>query len=145
MRRALPILAIAVVLSGCWPELKVAEPRAHIAITDESGAPIDGARVMVITQQYFLGPTHVHEFLTDSKGVVDLRPQRQWVIEGALPDASVWFDWTFCVEKAGYRAVQAPLEHSRKATAIVLEPSVRKSTCEPPDQVYPHVRVVEVD
>ena len=130
MRRTLPILA-AVGLSGCWPALKVSEPRVHFTVTDESGAPVGGAKVMMTKQAVPLGwPELIGEFLTDSDGVFDRFPNREWLIIVPLPDVTTGYAWTYCVEKAGYRAVMGPLEQSHKPTAVVLEPSARESSCE---------------
>ena len=143
MRRALPILAAAVGLSGCWPALKVSEPRAHFTVTDESGVPVGGAKVMMTKQTVPLGrPELIGEFLTDSNGVLDRFPNRQWLIIAPLPDVATGFAWAYCIEKAGYRAVTRPLEHSHKPTAVVLDPSAHPSTCKAPDDFGP-LRVVE--
>jgi hypothetical protein len=143
VRRALPILLAVVVLSGCWPALKVAEPKARFAVSDESGVPIGGAKVMVESYAVPLGrPELLGEFLTDSNGVLDLHAHRRWMIIAPLPDVTTGYAWAYCVDKAGYRAVMGPLEHSHKPNAVVLEPSAHPSTCKPPDEFF-HLRVVE--
>ena len=61
LRRAHKVVKAIVVavtsfgLSGCWPALKVVQPRAEVRVASEAGAPIEGAEVTFVSAKVFPG------------------------------------------------------------------------------------------
>src|SRR5678810_719860 len=67
--------AISIVsLSGCYPSFLTSRPEAEILVTDESGAPLEGAKVMLGTmERHDVGGRMTQaDFLADSRGKVCL-------------------------------------------------------------------------
>jgi hypothetical protein len=144
VKRLIAALVTGLGLSGCWPALKVVQPRAEVRVTSEAGQPIEGAEVTFVRANVFPG---WHDVLgassTDASGTVRLPLRLKWHMQIMLPDAYTSYSWAYCVERDGYRAVIAPLERWSRPTVAMLNPSVTESTCIPPDESHPLLRVSE--
>jgi hypothetical protein len=131
-------------LSGCWPALKVVQPRAEVRVTSTAGVAIEGAEVTFVRANVF-SEWHdmLGEYSTDASGAVRLPLRLRWHVQIMLPDAIASYSWTYCVERDGYSAVMAPLERWHRPLVVVLNPSPTRSTCVPPNENEPFLRIDE--
>lgn len=144
MHRVIAVIVAALGLSGCWPALKVVQPRAEIEVTDASGEPLEGASVTFVRANVFPNWHLVlGELVTDAGGTVKLPLRLKWHMQIMLPDAVASYSWAYCVEKDGYGALVAPLERWQRPTAAVLNRSAPGSMCVPPNEDYPYLRVLD--
>ena len=147
--RAGLVIAVAFVLDGCYPALKVIRPRVDLTVRDAAGAPVENASVTLATFHYpFPSPrsTMLARYETDGAGALSLRKRRKWLWQILLPDGVRWYGWAYCVEKPGYRAVAAVEPDFKGPMTVVLEPSTKTSACKWPvsgDESYYAVEVVE--
>jgi hypothetical protein len=142
VKRVVAAIVVCLGLSGCWPALKVVQPRAEVKVTGAAGETIEDAKVMFVRANVFPGWHEVlGERLTDASGTVKLPLRLKWHMQIMLPDAYTSYSWAYCVERAGYRAVIAPLERWRRPSTASLNRSLTQTTCVPPDAEYPFLRV----
>jgi hypothetical protein len=124
---------VAVVfLSGCYPAYLTSRPEAEIIVTDESGAPLDGATVTLGTMEWhgIVGRNTLADFLTDREGRVEFDRQHDWAVQVLLPDGDKRYSWSLCFSKPGFEAV--PLVHMKFDAPIEVEmyPSAEPSECQ---------------
>jgi hypothetical protein len=142
VKRAVAAAVIGLGLSGCWPALKVVQPRAEVKVTGAAGETIEDAKVMFVRANVFPGWHEViGEGLTDASGTAKLPLRLKWHMQIMLPDGYTSYSWAYCVERAGYGAVMAPLERWRRPSVAILNRSLTQTTCVPPDADHPFLRV----
>jgi hypothetical protein len=140
--RTIAALVLGLGLSGCWPALKVVQPRAEVRVTSAGGQPIEGAEVTFVRANVFPRWHEVlGEYSTNANGAVRLPLRLKWHMQIMLPDAYTSYSWAYCVERDGYRAIMASLERWRRPSVVLLSPSLIPSMCIPPDEGYPFLRV----
>jgi hypothetical protein len=135
-------------LSGCYPALRTEQPKVMLRVHDESGRPIKDATFTLATYRYpFPSPrtTKLLTQYTDAGGVVSLSKKRKWQWEILLPDGSAWYEWGFCLEKPGYRAVASADADFDDLAEVVLKESPVSSRCKWPgeNEAYYEFKVVE--
>jgi hypothetical protein len=135
-------------LSGCYPALRMEQPKIALRVHDESGRPIKDATFTLATYRYpFPNPrtTKLVTQYTDADGVVSLSEKRKLQWEILLPDGSAWFGWGFCLEKPGYRAVASADAAFDGPMEVVLKESPGPSRCKWPseDEAYYELKLVE--
>jgi len=144
--RIVGLLVASVLLSGCWPALKVVQPRAEVRVTSATGDSIDAAKVTCVRANVFPGWHEVlGEYSADANGVVKLPLRLKWHVQVMLPDAYTSYSWAYCVERDGYAAVMAPLKRWHRPPIVVLNPSLTRSTCVPPDENDPLLRTSDTE
>jgi hypothetical protein len=137
-----------VALSACYPALKVMRPRVDLTVRDVSGAAVADATFTIATYRYPFPSARsmsLASYQTERSGVLKLRKRRDWLWQVLLPDGVRWYDWAYCVEKPGYRAVAAVEPDFGEPITVVLEPFPRPSNCDWPtaEEPYYEVEVVE--
>jgi len=126
---------VAAMSGGCYPALKVVQPKAQFTLVDSTGAPIEDAKIMLTTYRQPFGALHpsVATFRTDARGTVALKSERKWHMQVVLPDGITWYTWAYCIEKSGYLAVASQQPNFKEPVGLTLERSDQQSVCRPPD------------
>jgi hypothetical protein len=148
MRRVVLVLVGALGLTGCYPALKVVRPKVDLTVRDAGGGAVENAAVTLATFQYpfpFAHSTALTTYQTDAAGALSLRKRRKWLWQVLLPDGVRWYNWAYCIEKSGYRAVAAVEPDFSEPLVVVLEPSATSSVCKWPTdgEAYYQLKVVE--
>jgi hypothetical protein len=146
-RLVLTLIACAE-LCACYPALKTEQPKVRLSVRDPSGAPVAGASFTLATNRYpfpMSASTTFATFETDELGMLRVPKRRDWLVQVMLPDGIRWYDWAYCIEKPGYRAVAAVEPDSFRSLEVVLEPSATPSVCKWPtgDESYYQLEVGE--
>jgi hypothetical protein len=141
---AVPSLAIVVslALTGCYPALRATQPHARFSVQDTDKHPIEGATIMLATWRGWYGRQTVEEYRTDAAGKFLLPSKHSWEWQIMLPDGRSWYEFSYCIEKPGYRAISEPRPNFRKRLTIVMERTNKHSACAWPDEAGP-ARVIE--
>lgn len=98
------IIPIALLLAGCIPLLTVTQPAVEIVVTDESGAPIEGALVNFASQLY--GPDGKSKFVrvkSDQSGTIRLARESYVQIALLAVDGVAIYGFSYCIEKPGFQ------------------------------------------
>jgi hypothetical protein len=121
-------------LGGCVPSFLTSRPEAEIIVTDESGAPLEGATVTlgVVEWHGVGGRLTTQDFITDRKGRVEIDAEHAWKMQVMLPDGGVWYEWSLCLARPGYEAVPRSWNDFSKPIRISMYPTEASSTCEWP-------------
>jgi hypothetical protein len=132
-----PIAAMGI-LSGCYPASLTSRPEAEIIVTDESGAPIEGATVTLGTVKWrgVVGQNTLEEFSTDREGRVEFGRQDDWVIQILLPDGDTRYSWSLCFSKPGFEAVPMVFRKSGEPIKVAMYPSAVLSECQWPQYEF---------
>jgi hypothetical protein len=125
--------AISIVsLSGCYPSFLTSRPEAEILVTDESGVPLEGAKVTLGTTERH-GPggrTTQEDFFTNHDGKVEFDEKYEWHTQILLPDGDVSYGWTLCFSKPGFEAAPMTRIDFHEPIRVALYPSAVTSECE---------------
>src|SRR4051812_45336342 len=135
--------AAAFCLAGCYPTFLTSRPAAKIIVTDESGTPLERARVILSTQERHGpgGAVTQQEFLSDHEGRVDIDSEHEWAMQILLPDGDVSYSWTLCISRSGFEAAPVLRPNFRKPIRVALYPSALNSQCEwQPQESWPRVK-----
>jgi hypothetical protein len=98
-------LLMVTTLAGCapWPTTK--QPEVDILVVDEKGEPIKGALVLFANYKVALTPeVQIVTTSTDERGRVHLEQESYVQMIFLAPDGGHSYDWSYCIQKAGYRA-----------------------------------------
>jgi hypothetical protein len=147
-RAVVLVLFTSLLVSGCYPALKTEQPKLRVTVRDASGAPVPDAAFTLATYRYpfpTAASTTFAKFATDGAGEVRVPRRRDWLVQLALPDGIRSYDWAYCIEKPGYRAVAAVEPDFSEAVTVSLERSTTPSVCKWPavDQSYYELTVGE--
>lgn len=125
-------LAAVFVLSGCYPSFLTSRPKARILVTDESGAPIEGATVTLGTMEWhgIVGRNTLEKFPTDREGKVEFGSRHEWAMQILLPDGDRRYSWTLCFSKPGFEAIPLVSMNFGKPIKVAMYPSAVPSECE---------------
>jgi len=126
-------IALAVVgLSACLPSLLTSRPAAEIFVTDEAGAPLEGARVTLGTTEWHGvgGPLTLQDFVTDREGKVEFDSEHDWAMQILLPDGDVRYSWSLCFSRPGFEAVPMTRVDFDVPIKAAMYPSAASSECE---------------
>lgn len=144
------VLAFAAcgVLCACYPALKTEQPKVRLSVSDAGGMPLAGVSFTLATFRYpfpTARSTTFAKFETDDEGQLRVRQRRDLLMQMALADGSGWYDWAYCIEKPGYRAVVAIEPDFSNEIAVVLQASATPSVCKWPtdEQSYRQVEIGE--
>ena len=130
-------------LSGCYPSILTSRPKAEIIVTDESGAPLEGATVTLGTTEWhgIGGPTTFEKFSADHEGRVKFGKQHAWAMQVMLPDGGTSYTWSLCVSKPGFEAIPMVSMKFDEVIKVAMYPSALASECEWRQYEYgPHVK-----
>ncbi|ARU26069.1 carboxypeptidase-like regulatory domain-containing protein [Cellvibrio sp. PSBB006] len=113
-------------LTGCYPVYKTLQPRSHILVLDESGAPIQGAVVVLVANAYPYGHEKTRmEVVTNSKGEARFPSSKEWRMEVMVMHGMEIYYWNWCVTKEGYETYITrdgnAKDFDRKPTVILSE------------------------
>jgi hypothetical protein len=124
----------ALTLSGCFPASLTSRPEAEIIVTDESGAPIEGATVTLGTMGWhgIVGQHKLEKFVTDGEGRVEIDRRDKWVIQIMLPDGDMRYSWSLCVSKPGFEAIPMIFMKFDGPIEVAMYPGAAASECEWP-------------
>ena len=119
-------------LSGCYPSWLTSRPKARIIVTDESGAPIEGAAVTLGTMEWqgIVGQNTLEKFLTDREGRVKFGRQHAWAMQVMLPDGDRYYSWSLCFSKPGFEAVPMVFMTFDKPIKVAMYASAQPSECQ---------------
>jgi hypothetical protein len=119
-------------LAGCFPSFLTSRPEAEIIVTDESGQPLEGAKVTLgTTERHGPGGRLTQEdFLTDVKGRVEFDAKYTWKTQVMLPDGDVSYGWTLCFSKPGFEAIPMMRINFDEPIEVAMYPSAVPSECE---------------
>jgi hypothetical protein len=80
------------------------QPASRITVLDESDAPIEGAKVVLLTS------SHPHPIergretkFTDQHGVAAFESRSEWRAEAMVMHGVEYFFWNWCVQKPGFK------------------------------------------
>jgi hypothetical protein len=129
-----------IILGGCYPSSLTSRPEAKINVTDESGAPLEGATVTLGTMEWhgIVGRNTLEKFLTDREGRVHFSKQHDWAMQVMLPDGDTRYSWSLCFSKPGFEAIPMEFMNFNEAIKVAMYPSAVASECEWGDG--PHVK-----
>ena len=107
MKKRVPIVLFvmaAVSSTGCYPRYALVQPNLTLTVRDQGGEPVDEASVFFVAAS---NPHHMlhHKdtYITDRDGVVNLKSEREWVLDVPIMIHGVAFYYfAWCVEKRGY-------------------------------------------
>src|SRR6185503_1287081 len=125
--------AISIVsLSGCYPSFLTSRPEAEILVTDESGAPLEGAKVTLGTmERHGVGGRMTQaDFLADSRGKGAFDQEYEWHTQVMLPDGDVSYSWSLCISKPGFEAPPLNWIDFDQPVRVALYESAAASECE---------------
>lgn len=119
-------------LSGCYPSFLTSRPEAQIIVTDEAGAPLEGATVTLgITEWHGIGgPTTFEKFTTDHGGRVEFDQRHAWAMQVLLPDGDTSYSWSLCFSKPGFEAIPMMSMKFNEVIKVAMYPSPVASECE---------------
>jgi hypothetical protein len=134
------LLAVAVTtlavfgVSACFPTFLTSRPEAEIIVTDEAGAPLEGATVTLGTTEWhgIVGRISTQDFITDREGRVEIDDDHEWKVQIMLPDGDVRYAWSLCIAKPGYEAFPKPWADFDQPIQVAMYPSAVNSVCEWP-------------
>lgn len=130
---AIVALAIAVSgLSGCYPTFLTSRPEAKIFVTDESGAPLEGATVTLGTMEWHGvgGRNTRQDFLTDRAGKLEIDDEHEWAVQIVLPDGDMSYSWSLCFSKPGFEAIPMNRPDFDQPIKVAMYASPVNSECE---------------
>jgi hypothetical protein len=119
-------------LSACYPTYLTLRPEAEIFVTDESGAPLEGATVTLGTMEWHGvgGKTSLENFSTDASGKVEFDEKRRWATQIMLPDGDVRYTWSICFSKPGFEAIPLSTVEFDEPIRVKMYASPVSSECE---------------
>lgn len=119
-------------LSGCFPSLLTSRPAAEIFVTDEAGAPLEGAKVTLGTMERHGpgGALTLQDFVTDGEGKVEFDSEHDWALQILLPDGDVSYEWSLCFSRPGFEAVPMIRVDFHEPIKAALYASAASSECE---------------
>ena len=125
-------IVTAVVLGGCYPSYLTSRPEAEIIVTDESGAPLQGATVTLGTVEWhgIVGQTTLTKFVTDAEGKVAFDKQHAWATQYTVLDGGTYYTWSLCFSKPGFEAIPMLSMKFDEPIRIAMYPSAVASECE---------------
>ena len=125
-------IVAVVTLSGCFPSILTSRPEAEIIVTDESGAPLEGATVTLATMEWHGvgGQNTFEKFSTDREGKVEFGKQHAWAMQVMLPDGDTRYTWSLCVSKPGFEAIPMVSMNFNEVIKVAMYPSAVASGCE---------------
>ncbi len=101
--KTIAALLLVVFLTGCYPVYKTLQPRSNIVVLDESGAPIQGASVVLVANAYPYGHEKTRmKVVTNYKGEARFPSSKEWRMEVMVMHGMEIYYWNWCVTKAGY-------------------------------------------
>ncbi|MFL0810051.1 MAG: carboxypeptidase-like regulatory domain-containing protein [Agarilytica sp.] len=101
--KIIAVLLICVLLSGCYPVYKTLQPKSNILVVDESGAPLQGATVVLVSNAYPYGNEKTRmEVVTNYKGEARFPSSKEWRMEVMIMHGMEVYYWNWCVTKEGY-------------------------------------------
>lgn len=129
---AAAILAMAGLLVGCFPSFLTSRPEAEIFVTNESGAPIEGATVTlgILERHGVVGRITRQDFVTDRHGKVEVDADHEWRMQVMLPDGDVSFSWSLCISMPGFEATPLNWIRFDEPIRVALYGSAMASECE---------------
>ena len=121
----------AVILSGCYPSYLTSRPAAEISVTDESGAPLQGATVTLGTMEWHgvVGKNTLEKFVSDREGKVRFGSQHDWAMQVMLPDGDVRYAWSLCFSKPGFEAIPRIFVNFDEPIKVSMYPGAAVSEC----------------
>jgi hypothetical protein len=125
-------MAAVFMLGGCYPSFLTSRPEAEIIVTDESGAPLEGATVTLGTMERHgvVGRNTLEKFLTDREGRVKFGRQHDWAVQILLPDGDVSYSWSLCFSKPGFEAIPMGFTKFDEPIKVAMYTSTAPSECE---------------
>jgi hypothetical protein len=125
-------IVAAVILSGCYPSFLTSRPKAKIIVTDEAGAPLEGATVTLGTMEWhgIGGTIALEKFSSDRKGRVEFGSQHDWAMQVMLPDGDVRYTWSLCFSKPGFEAIPMVFMNFDEPIKVAMYPSAVPSECQ---------------
>jgi hypothetical protein len=137
------LMLILSALSACYPSFLTSRPEAEIIVTDESGTPLEGARVILGTMERH-GPggrVTRQDFQTNREGKAGFDQQYEWHTQILLPDGDVSYSWALCVSRPGFEAVPVLSPKFHEPIKVRMYPSAASSECEwQPYDSWPRVK-----
>ncbi len=119
--------------SGCfYPIYKTIQPKSKIVVTDIDGAPIENAKVYLVSNAMpyeRLKSIELKE--TNSMGIAKFDKIREWRIEALWIHGADVYYWNLCIKKDGYKTVSTRIKMSKKH--IILKDG---NSTECPDKYY---------
>jgi hypothetical protein len=125
------MLVAGLCLGGCFPTFQTSKPAADIRVIDESGAPLEGAKVTLATTKRLGvgGPTTFQHYLTDREGKVEIEQEHEWQVQVMLPDGGVSYSWSLCFAKPGFEALPMTLIDFDAPIRVAMYPAKVTSEC----------------
>lgn len=125
-------IVAAMILCGCYPAFLTSRPRARIIVTDEVGAPLEGATVTLATKEWhgIVGQNTFEKFLTSREGKVKFGSQHDWAVQILLPDGDTHYSWSLCVSKPGFEAIPMSFMNFDEPIKVAMYPGNAPSDCE---------------
>ena len=126
------MIVAAFILCGCYPSLLTSRPKAKICVTDESGAPLEGATVTLGTMEWhgIVGQNTLEKFLTDREGRVKFGRRHDWAVQVLLPDGDRRYSWSLCFSKPGFEAIPMVFMKFGGPIKVAMYPSAVPSECQ---------------
>ncbi len=137
------VTTAALMLSGCYPSFLTSRPKAKILVTNEAGAPLQGATVTLGTKEWhgIVGRNTLEQFATDREGRVNIGSRHDWAMQVMLPDGGVSYSWTLCVSKPGFEAVPMTVVNFDEPIKVSMYASDVPSECQWQEhEDIPHVK-----
>jgi hypothetical protein len=125
------VAGAVVFLSGCYPTFLTSRPKAEIFVTDESGAPLEGATITLGTMEWhgIVGRNTLEKFVTDREGRVEFGSRHDWAVQVLLPDGDKGYSWSLCFSKPGFEAIPMRFMKFDEPIKVEMYPSAEPSEC----------------
>ncbi|WP_416397403.1 carboxypeptidase-like regulatory domain-containing protein [Allohahella sp. A8] len=123
---------LSLLLAGCYPINKTLQPSSKVLVVDQSGQPVAGATVMLITNAY-IGETTRMQVSSGPTGEAYFPGISEWRVETLTIHGAENYFWTWCVEKAGYGTYlteNADRDEFKDDIVVTLEPGL-STECPP--------------
>ncbi|MDR1350089.1 MAG: hypothetical protein LBJ59_04785 [Zoogloeaceae bacterium] len=127
-----PGMAASLFLAGCipYPVYKTLQPYAEVRVVDESGSPVTGAKVNLISSSYPYGFERFRVVVKTDNGHAEFNKVKDFCFEVFFLHGAQFYFWNWCIEKEGYETITTHYSRSDQFNSkpvFILEPGVSQA------------------
>ncbi len=119
------VVACIVALAGCvpYPIYKTLQPEVDAQVLDASGGPVVQAQVTLVARaRPAPGVLSAPVVASDANGRVHFDAVREWRTEVMALHGALYYHWSLCVAKPGYRTIEVPVDADAALQILSLKP-----------------------
>jgi hypothetical protein len=142
-RRFWGVLWVAALLAGCVPQAVVTQPALRLHLSNEAGEPVDAEVTLHWWEYPHRRQRSVSAVSTDAGGTATFTETvATETMMPLMPHGIPAYNWTFCIEAAGYKTLIGTVRDVEPGDAIevnlTLHPGESFPVCENFDQLPFH-------